>query len=56
MQVAVALCKDYPVRYVVAKGSQLKNILSGEGNDELPGELLMEQDAQESGEEEGASV
>ena len=37
VKVARALCQDYPVRYIVARASYLKDSLTGEGEEDLPG-------------------
>jgi hypothetical protein len=51
-QVKVA-CQDYPVRYIVARAPNLKDSLTGEGEEDLPGELLtMDQEENQSGFEE----
>ena len=53
VKVARALCQDYPVRYIVARASDLKDSLTGEGEEDLPGELLtMDQEENQSGFEE----
>lgn len=52
MKVAKALCKDFPVRYVVAKASELKDILTGEEEDEdLSGELELDEDVDDASHE-----
>lgn len=47
-KVASALCKDYPVRYIVSRGTKLRYFFVGDGGEDLPGEELdMDQDDEE---------
>ena len=48
VKVAKALCKDFPVRYVVAKASELKDILTGEEDEDFSGELELDEDVDAS--------
>ena len=48
VKVARALCQDYPVRYIVARAFDFKNLLTRDGDEDLPGELFMDQEEEES--------
>ena len=50
VKVARALCQDYPVRYIVARAFDFKTFLTGDGDEDLPGELFMDQKEEEESE------